>query len=238
MLGAFAFLTLLGRGAMPDQRSLRWFGAVGVVVGAVCGLVRWGAGGWWPPAIAAALTVAADLALTGLLHLDGLADTADGLLPPMERGRRLTVMATPGVGAFALGAVGVVLLLRWTALTTMPISGWHWVALLAGTWCGARTAMAVIITAVPYARPRGGMATAFRGASPWLPLLIGLPLAVVGATTGRGVGGVVGLAAGALGAAAVTGLARARLGGFTGDTAGAAGLVFETVALVVAAARW
>jgi cobalamin synthase len=71
-----------------------------------------------------------------------------------------------------------------------------------------------------------------------MPLLTGVPLAVAGAVAGRGVGGVVGLAGGALAAAAATGLARARLGGFTGDTAGAAGLVFETVALVVAAARW
>jgi adenosylcobinamide-GDP ribazoletransferase len=238
MLGAFAFLSVLGRGAVPDRRSLRWFGPVGVVVGALCGLVRWGGGEWWAPAVAAALAVVADLVLTGLLHLDGLADTADGLLAPMERDRRLSVMASPGTGAFALGTVGVVLLLRWTALTVLPITGWHWVALLAGIWCGARTAMAVIVTTVPYARPHGGLATAFHGASPWLPMLIGLPLAVVGAAAGRGVGGVVGLVAGALGAAGVTWLARARLGGFTGDTAGAAGVVFETVALVVAAARW
>ena len=46
------------------------------------------------------------------------------------------------------------------------------------------------------------------------------------------------LVAGALAALGVTLLARARLGGFTGDTVGAAGLVFETTALVVAAARW
>jgi adenosylcobinamide-GDP ribazoletransferase len=238
VLGAFAFLTVIGRGAMPDRRSLLWFGPVGVAVGALCGLVRWGGGAWWAPALAAALTVAADLALTGLLHLDGLADTADGLLAPMPRDRRLSVMASPGVGAFALGVVGAVLLLRWTALTTLPTTGWHWVALLAGVWCGARTAMAVVVATVPYGRPHGGMATAFRGASPWPALLVGLPLAVVGAVAGRGVGGLIGLAAGILAAGGVTWLARARLGGFTGDTAGAAGLVFETIALVVAAARW
>jgi adenosylcobinamide-GDP ribazoletransferase len=238
MLGALAFLTIVGRGAVPSRRSAVWFGPVGLLVGALCGLVRWGAGGWWAAAVAAALTVVADLVLTGLLHVDGLADAADGLLPPIARERRLQAMSSPGVGAFAVGAVGGVLLLRWAAVASTPIAGWRWVALLAGIWCGSRAAMAVIVTAVPYARGSRGLAAVLLGASPWPVLVVGVPLAVAGVTMARGVGGVVALAAGSLAAAGVTALAHVRLGGFTGDTAGAAGIVFETVALVVAAARW
>jgi adenosylcobinamide-GDP ribazoletransferase len=236
--GAFAFLTILGRGTPPDRRSVVWFGPVGVVVGAACGLVRWGAGAWWPPFVAAALTVAADLALTGLLHLDGLADAADGLLPHLHPEQRLAVMARADVGAFAVGVVGAMLLLRWSALAALPVHGWHWVALLAGIWCGARTAMAAIVSTVRYARPDGGLATTFIDARPWLPVMLGLALAIVGAALGRGVGGVVGLATGSVAAAGVTALALRRIAGFTGDVLGAAGVVFETVALVVATAHW
>ena len=96
---ALAFLTPLGRAAVPDSRTMSWFPVVGALVGAVVGCVWWGADRLWPPAVAAALTVAADLALTGMLHVDGLADSADGLLPHLPRKRRLEVMADPAIGA-------------------------------------------------------------------------------------------------------------------------------------------
>jgi adenosylcobinamide-GDP ribazoletransferase len=235
--GALTFLTILGRGAPPSRASVAWFGPVGLLAGAACGLVRWGAGSWWSAPVAAALTVAADLVVTGALHLDGLADSADGLLPHLARERRLAVMAEPGVGAFAVAVVGVVLLLRWSALESADVTGWHWIALLAGIWCGARTAMALAVTMVPYARPVGGLAATFLGGSPLTPVL-GVALAVVATLAGTGWPGLAALAAGAAGAAGMVGLARRRLGGFTGDVLGAAGMVFETVALVVAAARW
>jgi adenosylcobinamide-GDP ribazoletransferase len=236
-LSALDFLTVAGRGRPPDRRSLAWFGAVGLLVGAACGLVRWGAGEWWPPAVAAALTVGIDLVLTGALHLDGLADTADGLLPHLERPRRLAVMAAPDVGAFAVATVVATLLLLTTALATADVDGWRWVLLLGGLWCLARAGMAMVVAVVPYARPEGGLATAFIGGSP----LVAVPSALIGvaaATIGGGWGGLAGAAAGAAAAAGVVALAWRRLGGFTGDVLGAAGVVLETVALVVVAARW
>jgi len=58
----------------------------------------------WP--LAAALVLVADLALTGMLHVDGLADAADGLLPHhRDTARRLEVMAAPNVGAFGVAVV-------------------------------------------------------------------------------------------------------------------------------------
>jgi adenosylcobinamide-GDP ribazoletransferase len=236
-LSALDFLTVVGRGRAPNRHSLAWFGAVGLLIGAVCGLVRWGTGEWWAPAVAAALTVGADLLVTGALHLDGLADTADGLLPHLARPRRLAVMSAPDVGAFAVAALVVTLLLRTTALATADVDGWRWVVLLAGLWCLARAGMAMVVAAVPYARAEGGLASAFAGGSP----LVAVPSALIGvagAIVGAGWGGLAGVAAGAAAGAGVILLAWRRLGGFTGDVVGAAGVVLETVALVVVAARW
>ena len=160
MIGAFGFLSVLGRaGRPPSPRDLAWFPVVGVVLGLGVGSAWWAAGELWPVAIAAALAVVADLALTGMLHLDGLADSADGVLPHLPRARRLEVMAAPDVGAFALAVVGATLLLRWSAFGSMVPD----VALVAAVWCAARTLMAVAVLCMPYARPGGGLASAFSG---------------------------------------------------------------------------
>jgi len=68
------------------------------------------------------------------------------------------------------------------------------------------------------------------------PLLLGVPLTALVAA--RGIGGVVAVLAGLAAGTLVVLLALRRIGGFTGDVLGAAGVVTETVALVVASARW
>jgi adenosylcobinamide-GDP ribazoletransferase len=233
MRRALAFLTPFLGAAEPRPQTLGWFPLVGATLGLLLGALWWGAERLWPAAVAAAIVVAADLALTGLLHVDGLADTADGLLPHLDRNRRLEVMAAPDVGAFGVATVGAALLLRWAALASMAPSP----LLLGGVWCASRTVMAVTARAVPYARP-GGLASAFLGGRALMTALIGGALAVALAVAGPGVPGVVAVAVVAAGGAAVVVLARRRIGGFTGDVLGAAGLVGETAGLVAAAARW
>ena len=105
MRRALAFLTPLGGASTPSPGALSWFPLVGALIGVAVGGVWWLAAKGWGPAPAAALAVAADLALTGLLHVDGLADSADGLLPHLDRQRRLEVMAEPGIGAFGLESI-------------------------------------------------------------------------------------------------------------------------------------
>lgn len=232
MIAALAFLTVVGRGTATGPRAVPWFPVVGALVGSAVGAAWWGADHWWPPVVAGALAVAADLALTGLLHLDGLADTADGLLAPMERSERMAAMAAPDVGAFAIGVVGTVLPLRVASLASMAPR----VALVAALWCASRTIMAVGATALPPARP-GGMTATFRGAAPAVPAAVGIGLCLVLAVPdpARTAAAVLGVVAGA---AAVLVLASRRIGGVTGDVLGAAGLVGETVGLIVAAADW
>lgn len=233
MRRAVAFLTAVGGAAPPSPRALAWFPAVGASLGLVLGGLWWAAGRVWPPLLAAAVVVVADLGLTGMLHLDGLVDAADGLLPHLPVERRLEVMAEPRAGAFGVGAAAAALLLRVAALAAMAPAP----LLLAGLWAVSRAAMAVAATAVPYARP-GGTAEGFRGAAPGPTAAAGAALAVACGWLARGPAGVLAAAVVAATAGAVVALARRRIGGFTGDVLGAAGVVGETAGLVVAAARW
>lgn len=234
MLRALAFLTVAGTGAPPDGRTMRWFPAAGATIGLVVG------GSWWlaeqafPPLLAAAIVVSVDLAITGLLHVDGLADSADGLLPHLDRDRRLAVMADPTTGAFAVAVVAIVVVVRVAALGSRPAD----VGLIVGLWCASRSAMALVTLTRPYARP-GGLATSFLGdrAAPVIAVL-GIVAGGALATATDGRAGLAATVALVVGAGAVVALAQRRVGGFTGDVIGALGVVGETLALVVAAARW
>ena len=112
---------------------------------------------WWlaaqvfPALLAAVLAVTADLAITGLLHADGLADAADGLLPHADRARRLEIMRTPGVGAFGATALVLVLVTRTAGFAARPAD----IALVAGLWCTSRTLGAGAPAWLPYARDDG-----------------------------------------------------------------------------------
>lgn len=238
MTAALAFLTCLGGATTPDGRTLRWFPAVGALIGLALGLVWAGSDAVWTPLVAATIVVAADLAITGLLHVDGLADSADGLLPPLDRDRRLAVMADPTTGAFGVATVGAVLLVRVACLATTPVT----IVGLVTVWATARAAIAVVALVVPYARP-DGLARAFlpddAAAARTTAATLGAGTFAVAALVGAVAGGVSGLLAPvavAVGAAAVTLLAVRRLDGFTGDVLGAACVVGETAGLLVLAA--
>lgn len=228
---AIGFLTSLGGAAVPTPAALPWFPLVGAALGAALGGVWWLAAELWTRPVAAAVVVVADLALTGMLHLDGTIDSADGLLAPMERQRRLEVMADPTAGAFGVGAAVAVLLVRWTVLASIDVS----IVALACLWCASRFVMAVATTRMRYARP-GGLASPFVTRRPrWLPVAGLLAGAVLAGLAGLHV--VAGLVALGLSSAAVLALADRRIGGFTGDVLGAVGLVGETVGLLAVAAR-
>lgn len=194
----------------------------------------WAVAQEWPVPVVAALVVAIDLGLTGMLHFDGLLDSADGLLAHLEKERRLEVMSGPEVGAFAL-AVGVaVLLCRWASIASLRPAP----LLVAGLWCASRTLMAAVMRVVPYARAEGGLATAFLGRAGVFSLVLGGAGALALAAGWKLLAGPVAVGAGVGAGIGVVLLARRKLGGFTGDVLGAAGVVAETVGLIVASAKW
>jgi adenosylcobinamide-GDP ribazoletransferase len=233
MREALGLLTVLGGPRTPTPRALRWFPVVGVVLGVIVGSVWWAADRVFPPLLAAAIAIVADLAFTGMLHYDGLADAADGLLPHASRERRLEIMRGPEVGAFGIAAVGAALLLRTAALAGQPAD----IVLLAGLWCASRTVVAVAPALLPYARDQG-MASPLLARPPQLAVACALAPAAALALVGAGFQGLVAIVGIAVGAAAVLAFARHRIGGFTGDVLGATIVVSETVALLVTAATW
>lgn len=244
---AASFLTVMGRGTPPSPRAFAWFPVVGALLGAGLGVLWWAAGHVFPGLVVAAVVVGADLVLTGLLHMDGLVDSADGLLPHLERERRLEVMSAPTAGAFGISVAALLIVARFAAVASLvPTGVARSVLLFAGIWCTSRSIMILGALISPYARAGEGhgLAAAFLpddGASLRRTATAGI--FGLGASAGalgwwRPEGGLAAFGAALFGGVAVLVLARRRIGGFTGDVLGAAGVVAETLALIVAAAKW
>jgi cobalamin 5'-phosphate synthase/cobalamin synthase len=227
---AGAVLTPLGGAAVPGPRTLAWLPVVGVLLGLGLGGLWWVAEDLFGPLAAAAVVVAADLAATGALHFDGLVDSADGLLPHLPRRRRLAVMADPGVGAFGIAVGATTLLVRAAALAALAPAR---PLLLGALWSASRWSMALYAQTAPYARP-GGLATSFLGGRT-APVFAGV-LFCIALALADGPATVAAVAVAIGSGALVHELARRRIGGFTGDTLGAAGVTAETTGLLAALA--
>jgi adenosylcobinamide-GDP ribazoletransferase len=236
---AVEFLTVvrLRRWRPVDPAALARAQVFYPLVGLGLGLVLVGLdralGALLPSAPRSALTVAALVVLTRGLHLDGLADTFDGLLGGRDRARRLEILRDPRVGTFGVAAVALVLLLKWSAVLSLDASG-RGAGLVLAPVLG-RCAMVVLAAAVPYARPQGlgaGYHEAARGA----PLLASLAAGPVVALLVYGPAGLALVVTAALVALAMAWWARAALGGTTGDVYGATCELAETAVLLGAAA--
>ncbi len=212
-------------------RGAPLFPLVGLGIGALTGLVATGAGRGVPPLVASVLAVTFGVALTGALHVDGLADTADGL-GARSRERALVVMRESTLGAYGTIAIFLDLLVRVSALDALL--GDHHAIVVATLAGGLSRAVPVALAALlPYARSHAGLGDALSRTS----LRRGAVALIVAAGSATLIDGVLGLEA-AL-AMLVTLVAsfyylRRWLGGYTGDTLGAASEVCELVIYVLA----
>ncbi|MGY1802794.1 adenosylcobinamide-GDP ribazoletransferase [Blastococcus sp. SYSU D00922] len=242
-LESAALLTVLPvpRAAAASTRGvLPWAPLVGLVLGGVATGVAVLGQRWISPTAGAVLAVAVLAALTRGLHLDGLADTADGLGPLRGRERALQVMHQSDVGPFGVVALVLTLLLQVACLAALLTTERGWVAL----WLAVAVArLAMARTGLPGVRTAEGSSLGALVAGTvsaawlagWAVVLLGL---VAAATTGD-VATAVRLAAGALAGLLAAELlhrrARARLGGVTGDVMGAMGETATAATLLVAA---
>jgi adenosylcobinamide-GDP ribazoletransferase len=228
-LAAVAFLTRVpvGRLARLDvadvARAGLWFPLVGLGIGAAVGWTASLLDGSLGPLLAAALAVALGAALTGALHLDALADTADAL-GGWSREQALEIMRDHRIGAYGATALGLDLLVKVAAVASLTDRP----ALVAAAGAVSRAVPPALGAVLPYAR--GG--ASFADAPRWRAL-VAAALATAAALWLGAAWLLVPAAAGFVAAAVVY---RRWLGGVTGDALGAATELVETAALVVAVA--
>lgn len=240
-VAAVTFLTAVPVGrsaALANREGLRdgtvLFPAVGAAVGATTGAIAWAAAFVVPSLPAAVLGVGAGALLTGALHLDGLADTADGAGASLSDADPSAAMHDPRLGVFGGVALMLDLALRISVLSALVVGPRFPFAAIAAGALG-RAAPVALLATTPYAGGSDGTGAWTRGVG----LGRGLASVAVGVTIGLV---AVGLAfwAMAIAVAAVAGLvrrwSRRQLGGMTGDTLGATAELSETVALLTALA--
>ena len=247
---ATAFLTRLPvgwpRSAPSDQlaRACAHFPLIGAGLGAGAGLSAWGLLALGAPAwVAAGLAVTLLILVTGGLHEDGLADTADGLGGGATRDAKLAIMRDHQVGSYGALALIVSVLLRVAAiaaLTSGASDGITLVVVLALAGAASRTAMVGVFALVLPARIDGLAATQRPGsrtcaiACLWTVVLLpGIAIAGLGPATGALLAAGIACMA-VIAAAALAGLARRALGGHTGDVLGAVQQVAEIAGLIAA----
>ena len=249
---AIGFLTILparvGATRPGDLgRAAGWFPLVGLLLGIVLSAAAWLLGRLFPPLLAGGLVVALWAALTGGLHLDGLADCGDGLLAAAAPERRLEIMRDSRLGAFggltlalflilkvlAAGALPALVLLAWQPNLAHPAAWLPFGPLVVAAVCARWLILPLGLQ--KGARPGGLGADFALGLSPRVLLAAGAVMVVV--TALGGLRALLAVAAAHGVAWLVLQVARRRLGGVTGDILGLTIELSELTVLLVYAAR-
>ncbi len=234
-----AALGLLSRLPVPvdvEQATARgaaaaWaYPVAGLVIGAVAALLASVA--LWlglPAAVTAALALTTLVIFTGAMHEDGLADSADGLWGGWDAAQRLGIMKDSHIGVYGVAALVLAFLLRWSAITTLVVAGLHWAGLITAAML-SRACVTGLMAALPHARPDGLSQSVGRpsaGAAGVAALI-----ALVAAFLFWGWWGLLLAVIAEAAVLACMGIARAKIGGQTGDILGATQQVTEIAVLL------
>ncbi|HCN99140.1 MULTISPECIES: adenosylcobinamide-GDP ribazoletransferase [unclassified Methylophaga] len=232
LLIALQFLTILPvrlQGEFTAQdigRSLLFYPVVGLLIGIVLSLLGWNLTSQ-SPMVSAILVLAVWVTITGALHIDGLADSADAWLGGIgDKAKTLSIMKDPAAGPIAVVTIVLVLLIKFVMLTVL-LAEQNWWALIWSVIL-ARTALPLLFLTTDYVRPHGLGSILKQQQSGVhtrrLMLLIGV-LALFSV-------GLFALLFGLLVFLLLRYLMERRLNGFTGDTAGAMVELLETALLI------
>ncbi len=155
-LSAIRFLTVLPAGkedgSFDAVGMLAWFPVVGLVIGAIVAVFDWTALHFWPAQVVAVLDVLLLALITGAFHVDGVADTADGLFAHHSPARALEIMKDSRVGAMGLIAVVLCLAVKGSGLSVVAP---HRFLVLLTVPAFARAAMVFAVRFLPYGRQSG-----------------------------------------------------------------------------------
>ncbi|GAA6162979.1 adenosylcobinamide-GDP ribazoletransferase [Pelagimonas sp. KU-00592-HH] len=182
------------------------------------------------PLLAALVWVACHVIMTGAMHEDGLADSADGLWGGWERQRRLEIMKDSHIGSYGVITLCLSLAARWAAVgIILQSEDWLWGLIAVGVL--SRAVMPALMAALPHARDTGLSHSQGRPSRETAAIAAALALALSLVCTGLGMV-PLGATAFAIGLS-VYAIARAKIGGQTGDILGA-GQQLTEIALLMA----
>lgn len=206
----------------------------GLVLGLMSGLAGWAVAGIGA-GLAGIVAITLSVVLSGAMHEDGLADVADGFWGGWTPARRLEIMKDSHVGTYGMMALILGFAVRWWALTALFAAGHGGTAVIASAIL-SRAGMPVLMTALPNARA-GGLSRSVGRPTPRVAaaaVVLALALAAL-------VAGWLAIFAATVSAAVLYGLAlvaRAKIGGQTGDVLGASQQLAEITCLIVFVAGW
>jgi adenosylcobinamide-GDP ribazoletransferase len=237
---ALAFFTRLPIGqlpALPLASCVMAFAPTGALIGLAVGIANLLARGLGLPVLLAALfALAIGIIMTGALHEDGLADTADGL-GGHDVAQRLAIMRDSHNGSY--GAIALIFSIGLRAACIASLSGGGALWALLGAHALSRGAIAAVLHGLEPARRDGLGASAGRPSLEQAQIAVALGAAILLAAalfSSIAAGLLALVVAGAVGLT-VAGLANRRLGGYTGDVLGALQQAIE-IAVLMSFALW
>lgn len=154
-LAALQLLTRIPAGSLPGfqpdwlDRSVKYFPLIGAIVGVLCGLVLTSAFMLLPSPLPAIIAVAAGLLITGAIHEDGLADTADGIGGGRDRSEALDIMKDSTIGTYGAAALLMTLAIKVAAIDSVDARTGIYALISAHAF--ARLATVIAMAYMPYA---------------------------------------------------------------------------------------
>ena len=233
-LGAVSLLTRIpARSDVASERTVPWLPVVGALIGGACAATYGGASLVLAPLPSAVLAIVAGIVLTGALHEDGLADTADGFGARVDRERTLEIMKDPHNGTFGVLALAASVFARIAAVAAMgPLSA---VAVLPVAHALARSTSGVLMWLLPSAAP-GGLGARYSARITRRHAAAAAGIAGSAAVAVMGMWGLVAVSVACVATTLMGSLALRRIGGITGDVLGAAEQLAEVGILLLGAA--
>ena len=236
LFAALRFLSILpvpqswsGQGA-ELSRSVKFFPVVGLIMGAIMALAAWSIS-FIPQVVTAAIVVILQVVITRGLHLDGLADTADGFWSVSDRARMLEIMKDSYTGAMGVIAIVSALLLKFACLVVLDLNT-LWRAVLLMTVV-SRCMMTIPISVFPYARKEGGLGRIFYETRSPVHAIWAVVFALASGWFIVGPAGLTAVIAAVIATATFGFYCKWKIGGATGDTIGATCEITEIVTLLV-----
>jgi adenosylcobinamide-GDP ribazoletransferase len=212
------------------SRSMAYFPLVGFILGVILWISWKGLASIFPVAVVDLLLIAILVVLSGGIHLDGLADTVDGLWGGSDREQALKIMREPCIGAYGMIALVLVLMAKYLALTHLPHSLKGQVLL--GMPAVGRWAMVVVSSFSEYARSGPGLARPFIEHLSWRQVAGSSLASVLILFLTLGIPGFIFFAILGLVSFLCLWYFRMKLGGVTGDCLGAVGELVEVTFLL------